>query len=278
MKVAVFGTTGMLGHAVIEVLSQNGVEVLDVNRNQIDAEISSVEQIRDVVSECKWIVNCIGIIKTYIHDNNAFETERAIRVNALFPYNLSKAAEKSRIIQIATDCVYDGQRGLYVETDPHNATDIYGKTKSLGEVSSDNVMNLRCSIIGRELKNKVSLLEWFLNQSRNAKVNGYTNHMWNGLTTKAFARICFGIIKNNFWFNGLQHVIPTGVINKAEMLSIFKKIFDRSDIIINNMQTEIKIDRTISTNNQERNQILWKLSGYEIIPTIKEMIEVVDVI
>ena len=43
-----------------------------------------------------------------------------------------------KVIQIATDCVFDGLKGNYTEDDKHNAIDVYGKTKSLGEVSADN--------------------------------------------------------------------------------------------------------------------------------------------
>jgi dTDP-4-dehydrorhamnose reductase len=62
----------------------------------------------------------------------------------------------AKVIQIATDCVFSGSNGSYLETDPHDATDVYGKTKSDGEIESSAVMQLRCSIIGRENKGKKS--------------------------------------------------------------------------------------------------------------------------
>ena len=34
---------------------------------------------------------------------------------------------------ISTDCVFNGEKGNYNENSIKNATDIYGKTKSLGE-------------------------------------------------------------------------------------------------------------------------------------------------
>jgi dTDP-4-dehydrorhamnose reductase len=271
MKIAILGSTGMLGHEVERIFQSEGFEVRSVNRDKINAQFASTGEIQASIAGCSWIINCIGIIKTHIAINNSQSVQQAIQVNGLFPHKLADAAKNvgAKVIQIATDCVYDGQKGLYVETDPHNATDVYGKTKSLGEVEADNVMSLRCSIIGKELKGKTSLLEWFLNQPQNATVTGYKNHFWNGVTTSAFGKICTGIIKNDFWVSGLQHVVPADVVTKAKMLFIFKKIFSRHDISINSMNTNVRIDRSISTNNPDINKILWTIAGYREVPTIK---------
>ena len=60
-------------------------------------------------------------------------------------------------------------------------------------------MNLRCSIIGKEIRNNKSLISWFLNNEENISLNGFTNHIWNGVTTDVFAKICIGIIKNKYF-------------------------------------------------------------------------------
>ena len=82
-------------------------------------------------------------------------------------------------MQIATDCVYSGKKGSYNEDDLHDALDVYGKTKSLGEAQSPNLLNIRCSIIGPEQGKHVSLLEWFLTQEPGAKLQGFAHHHWN---------------------------------------------------------------------------------------------------
>ena len=195
-------------------------------------------------------------------------------VNGLFPHKLAAAAERcgAKVIQIATDCVFDGVAGNYVESDKHNATDVYGKTKSLGEVVSPNMLNLRCSIIGKELKGKTSLLEWFINQPKNATVNGFKNHLWNGVTTNVFAELCVGLIKNDGWFAGLQHVVPLDIMSKSDMLKVFAQTFDRADITINEIQAAEAIDRTISTKKIKENENIWNLAGYKKLPTVEEMI------
>ena len=69
--------------------------------------------------------------------------------------NITEFAKKNKIYQIATDCVYDGSSKLYSESSPHNPLDVYGKTKSLGEVQSGNFFNIRVSIIGKEISKKI---------------------------------------------------------------------------------------------------------------------------
>jgi dTDP-4-dehydrorhamnose reductase len=269
-KIAILGIDGMLGSAVYKIFNQNKFNIIGIDRNILDVQHADVNEIKNTVKDSDYIINCIGIIKPYIHDDNPAEVERAIEVNALFPHKLSQCGIKT--IQIATDCVYDGVKGNYIETDKHNSLDVYGKTKSLGEVLSESFLNLRCSIIGPEKKNKKSLLEWFINQPTNANVKGYKNHLWNGITTFAFAKICKGIIENEIWFNGLQHIIPANAMNKSDMLKAFADAFSRKDIKIKEINTEESINRTISTLNTFKNKQLWETAGYNQIPYIESLI------
>ncbi len=274
-KTAILGKTGMLGSEVESFFQQNGFDIVATTRNELDAQNCSADDIIKVLDGCEYAINCIGIIKPYIHDDNSKEVQRAIEVNGLFPHKLAQASKitGTKVIQIATDCVYDGVKGAYTEDDKHNAIDVYGKTKSLGEVCADNFLNLRCSIIGREQKGFLSLLEWFLNQPKNAQIKGFKNHLWNGVTTRAFAKICTGVIENNSFKPGLQHVVPFDIVTKAQMLHIFARVFDRMDITIEDINAPIAIDRTIATTNNGWNSELWNNANYVNIPTVEEMIK-----
>ena len=274
MKIAILGSTGMLGSQLLDYFKNTSYNVIAYGRDSIDSENISLESLKEKFSGVDYVINAIGIIKPYIHDDNATEVLRAINVNALFPHLLSKSVENTntKVIQIATDCVYDGVNGGYNEADLHNATDVYGKTKSLGEVVSDNFINIRCSIIGKEEKGKLSFLEWFLNQENGTTINGYTNHFWNGITTLAFAKICHGIIQNKTDVKGVKHIIPSDILSKAEMLKIFAKVFNKNDINIVDIEASIAINRTLSTDFVQINDKLWTDAGYSNIPTIEEMI------
>lgn len=289
-QVLLFGVSGMLGSMMLDVFSQEdtldiSVTVRDEKKGEflrekypsVTVEYLAVDENESVLKDIQnfaWIINAIGITKPFIHDDNAYEIERAIRINSLFPHALSRAVEhnSTRILQIATDCVYDGQKGKYTEKDIHDAQDVYGKTKSLGEVYSQQVHHLRTSIIGPEQGNEKFLFEWFLHSKKNASVTGFTNHLWNGTTTLHFAKICLGIILHDTYLSHIQHVVPADVVTKAELLHIFANAFDRNDIQITSTTAKNFVDRTLATEHDTINKMLWEHAGYTTPPTIEQMI------
>ncbi len=222
-----------------------------------------------------WIINAIGITKPLIREDNAAEILTAISVNSRLPHliALEAAAHQARVLQIATDCVYSGAKGHYVETDLQDALDVYGKTKSLGECFLPSTQHLRCSIIGPEPKAFKFLIEWFRRQPAGASVNGFTNHHWNGLTTLHFAKICHGFIDKELPLTHLQHIVPSGLVTKAQMLHDFAAAYGRQDITIRDTEAKTVIDRTLATINADTNALLWRAAGYAQPPTVSEMIE-----
>lgn len=249
--IAILGSEGMLGSMLVKTWEE---EFWALNHIEFDAEIDKPSSLYGITR----IINCIGVIKPYCYDR-----ERAIKVNALFPYSLPAGS-----IQIATDCVYSGKKGDYIETDRHDATDIYGQTKSLGEAPYIN--NLRCSIIGPELKNHISLYDWVLKQD---KVSGFTNHLWNGITTYHFSKIVQGALKYEIALPTVQHIVPRDKVTKAELLRLIVRSNRKADYIpITDMEAAESIDRTLSTNNPELNLRLWQAAGYVEPPTIEQML------
>ncbi len=162
MKVLILGATGMLGDAVTKVFSEFAGQVICTSRNQLtgldhtienrvfDAETDALERVAVDLMAGDYIVNCIGIIKTEIDESSPASCDRARRINSEFPAKLAEFAESRqlKVIQIATDCVFSGKAGHYSETSEHDPADVYGQTKSAGEVVSPSIMHLRVSIIG----------------------------------------------------------------------------------------------------------------------------------
>jgi len=236
----------------------------------IDTRTSSFEGL----GQQDWIINAVGITKPLIRDDNSVQIEDAVAVNCLLPHDLGRYALSvgARVLQIATDCVYSGAKGLYKESDAHDALDVYGKTKSIGESWQPNVHHLRCSIIGPEPKDFKFLIEWFVRQPQGALVNGFTNHSWNGVTTLHFAKLCKGIIETDAQLQHMQHVVAGGPVTKAQMLRDFATAYGREDISINNVEAKTVVDRTLATGNPELNAGLWLAVGYKNIPTVPQMI------
>jgi dTDP-4-dehydrorhamnose reductase len=291
-NVTILGGSGMLGSMVADVLSRDPeLNISATVRSQtlanrfagilpevewrvFEAATAGRDAILGAMNGAHWIINAIGITKPYAHDDNPAEVENAIRINSLFPYDLSACARTlgAKILQIATDCVYSGHTGSYLETDLHDPLDVYGKTKSLGEVLYPGSHCLRCSIIGPEPKSYAFLVEWFRRQPNGAEVNGFINHQWNGVTTLHFARLCSGAIKSEIPLSRLQHVIPSGSLSKYELLRAFGTYFQRGDIRITPTKAKVVIDRTLSTKYEALNQSLWGEAGYVEPPTIPVMV------
>jgi len=279
INVLVLGITGMLGSMVFRYLSMNEkFNVLGTARNpsisedqnifQLDVKNITEEQLINLIIKINpnYIINCVGIINKYCTVANQEGIQNAILINSLFPYILSNSVKSYssniKILQIATDCVFSGNKGNYIETDIHDPVDIYGKSKSLGEVVSENIINIRCSIIGPELNNKSSLLEWFLTKERHKVINGYNHHLWNGVTTLQFAKFCEEIIIENKFdtlrkLNNVLHYCINESVSKYQLLLIFREVFKKNVEIVKIDQSK-KLDRTLDSiylKNEKRKMI-----------------------
>jgi dTDP-4-dehydrorhamnose reductase len=200
--------------------------------------------------------------------------KRTIDVNSLFPIALAQhlAQIDARLIQIATDCVFSGETGLRDENAPHDAHDVYGKTKSLGEPTLANALNLRCSIVGPEDPRGTSLMQWVLGQPRGASLKGYVNHLWNGVTTKAFGKAVCGLVETDKIWSGTQHFIPADFVSKFELIQDISIAGGRSDLVIEEFATERQVDMRLATINPIANSQLWTMAGYAKVPSIHELI------
>lgn len=168
------------------------------------------------------VVNCVGVIKQRVAGQ---EPLPSISINALLPHRTAaKLAEwGGRLVHISTDCVFDGRRGNYSEEDIPNANDLYGRTKALGEVVYSNSITLRTSIIGRELRNHQSLLDWFLSQNR-ATVPGYFNALFSGVTANYLADLILSVVDTHPELSGLFHV-SSGRISKFALLELLRDAY-----------------------------------------------------
>ena len=250
MKILILGISGMLGHKAFEILSLNDkYEVFGTLRieNDIKSYFSESKNRRNIFSGIDarnlnsvlnlidslrpdLVLNCIGIIKQIKESHN---TLLSIEINSLFPHKLANHIEGSetRLIHISTDCVFSGEKGNYIEADYSDTKDLYGKTKFLGElINYNNCITIRTSIIGPELKTKLSLLEWFLSQ--NVSVKGYVNAIYSGLTTIELIKVIetYIIPQNNNY--GLYH-ISSEPISKYDLLVAIAREF----------KLEIKVSR-----------------------------------
>ena len=287
-NVLVLGANGMLGKMIsLYLKSNNEFNVFVTARNKssfieknfeknftyFELSDNYIVNLKNIVNNIDFIVNCIGVIKPKIDEKNPNSIKETILINSYFPLELQNLAFENQIkyIQIGTDCVFSGNDGSYTESSFMDAKDIYGKSKIVGEIEGTGKSLIRSSIIGPEEGKGFSLMNWFLNNTQQ-EVSGFKNHMWNGVTTLNFAKVVEGFILSNELNFNTQHLIPKNTITKANLLEEFKKQFNK-DIGIKHIDAEEIIDRTLLTNNEQVNEKLWKYAGYSSIPTVEENIE-----
>jgi dTDP-4-dehydrorhamnose reductase len=268
MKILILGGTGMLGHRLWIELSRNHEVIAAIRGGSPFTKLKSISvpDVQDCAALEKLIqdflpdvvINCIGLIKQAGEYEN---TILNIELNALLPNRLAKICKNhgSRLILFSTDCVFSGKKGLYKEIDFADADDVYGRTKKLGEIDDmENVLTLRTSIIGRELRGKASLVEWFLAQE-NKQVKGFTKAIFSGFPTKTIAKILEEKILTNFSLRGVYH-LSAEPISKYDLISLIKEELNLNVEII--PESDFVIDRSLdSTRFRETTQFTpqgWK--------------------
>jgi dTDP-4-dehydrorhamnose reductase len=283
-KVLILGGSGMIGTGLAQSLEAAGVAVEVTSRSgkpidripkvevlKFDALTDSVSEVLADLKSGDYVINCIGMVKGLINDEDRQSRDLAIFLNATFPSQLAEVAEAQqlKVIQMATDCVYSGKTGAYSESSSHDALDVYGKTKSLGEIPSPAVMNLRVSVIG---KGSQGLYHWVASQPKGAVVNGYVDHQWNGITSVEYGRIIAGIIRDGLFQRGVHHIVPTDSVNKNELVNLIAANADRSDLQITPTNSDKAVDRTLTTNDPAFNAKLWAAAGRASAPTVAELV------
>ena len=259
MNILIFGATGMLGHAVFRVLSNDKrLKVFGTIRSEssknlfptrlaenlipnIDIESDECLKKAFEISQPSVVINCIGIIKQL---SDAKDVLKTVPINTLLPHRLAALSKQfgSRLILVSTDCVFSGSKGNYLETDFPDCDDLYGRSKLLGEIAdNDQVLTIRTSIIGHELRGGHSLVNWFLSQTGSAQ--GYAKAIFSGLPTNVLASIILDCIIHWPNLHGLFH-ISANPINKYELLKLISKTYGKPIDIFKN--EEVQIDRSLS--------------------------------
>jgi dTDP-4-dehydrorhamnose reductase len=129
--VVVLGAGGMLGCDVIAACTGEDFEVHGYDLPQFD--ITNPQQVERAISEADTVINCAAYTDV---DGAERHRDSAQRVNGEAVGQLGRLAARSGkwVLHFSTDFVFDGRLGRpYVETDPVNPINEYGRSKLAGE-------------------------------------------------------------------------------------------------------------------------------------------------
>jgi dTDP-4-dehydrorhamnose reductase len=269
MRVIVLGAAGMLGHKMLQRLRSDYEIAGTIRESAPDDRLSQLlsglkiypnVEASDFLSigqaieswKAQVVLNCIGIVK---QTAAASDPITSIFINSLFPHRLARMTAEMgvRLIHFSTDCVFSGRRGNYTEEDNPDPVDLYGRTKLLGEVVGHQVLTLRMSIVGRELRGHLGLIDWFLSQHGN-RVNGYTRALYSGLTTIAMADLVSSLIREHPELQGLWHV-SGDPISKFDLLKIVNRSY--------NLEIDIAPDETFQCDRRLDSDRFRRRTGWQ---------------
>lgn len=191
----------MLGRRVVALLSK----VAEVRPISARSDGSILDPMLAELADSRpdWIINCAGQL-------GAADPDLFI-VNSLLPQRLA-LRWPGRVILASSDAVFTS-RGHRVVSEPPDATDSYGQSKRLGEAPGAHI--IRCSIVDPA----GGLLA---RAAASTRFTGYTNHSWNGITTRSWAAIALQIIHGDLT-DTIQPASP--VVTKYELLATAARVF-----------------------------------------------------
>ena len=250
MKILILGIDGMIGHKIAQSLANDFI-IVGSTRKKINNQDIGIKKCNLVTHDFikdntlnlldnikpNIIINCVGVTIRRGINTNKNNTEL---LNSKLPHKLNEWVEKNqkKLIHFSSDCVFSGEKGNYFDNSTPDADDIYGLSKSHGEVKSNNTLTIRCSIIGREIFNHTELFEW-LYSMKNKKIEGYKNVIYSGVTSTWMGKTINHIIKNKIELNGIYNIssIP---ISKHDLLVKLSDIF--------NLNVDISLNSNIKSN------------------------------
>jgi dTDP-4-dehydrorhamnose reductase len=240
-RILVTGSSGLLGSKTVnEAGSKYEVypthATLALFPNSLKMNVTDESEVRHVISLIKPDVVVHTAAETNVdkcEDNKAY----ASRVNVEGTKHLAKICNQlgTRIIFISTDYVFDGEKGLYAETDSTNPINHYGVTKLFGEqcitkLCSDFAI-LRTSVLYGLHPKKQNFARWVIsNLKKESQLAIVEDHYNSPTLAKNLAKTILEIIDKDI--KGLYHVTGGERISRYEFALRIAETFDFDTALI----------------------------------------------
>ena len=232
-RLLVTGASGLLGlNLCLDAVRTGGLSVVGVVHHHplaanapfptraLDLLQLSEREIASLLEEIQpdAVIHCAAAANLDYCEANP---EIARQVNGVLPGLLAGAARRSGVqfVHISTDCVFDGQRGDYVELDTPNPVGVYAATKLMGEhmvaEANPEAIIARVNFYGWSLQGKRSLAEFFFNNlSGGQQVKGFTDVLFCPLLANDLGRLLLQMLNKHL--SGLYHVVSRQHLSKYD--------------------------------------------------------------
>jgi dTDP-4-dehydrorhamnose reductase len=250
MKIGITGASGMLGSAIVSLISKShqvlatsrskGLDVKGVEWDCFDLTNFKLLNLWLEKSKPDMVIHCAAIVDiNFCEDNIVLANALHVETTKIIANYLK--TNNGRLIYISTDSVFDGKKkGYYNETDKANPLNVYAKTKLMGEKYTqllERGLVLRTNIIGLKKKNNNSLVGWILQGLKNnIPLNLFHDVYFSPIAVDKLSLIIKKIIDNPIY--GLYNCASRDSVSKYEFGKKMSEIFKLSDLKINRVSID----------------------------------------
>ena len=229
-KVLILGSSGLLGSNISRVLDSKfeviGTHFKNVNHSvphSIHLDIASTDMFEEIIKKVlpQYVINCIGT--TSVEECELFP-EKAMLLNAIFPYRVAKASRefKFQFLQVSTDHYETPSNEIRDESMHPIPLNSYGYSKFTGErlvlTESPTSLILRTNFFGVSARGDHSILDFAISSFKNSSpVFGYEDVWFTPLGVTQIGNFLASTLELN----------TSGILNLSGSESITKLTFLR---------------------------------------------------
>lgn len=238
MKLIIIGASGLLGGKIIESALKKGFTIYGTYYNH---PINNVNSIKLDLTDKNLIYKTIKNINPEVVINTAALTdvdaceadhELAYNINVEAAATLANASSNvgAQLIQVSTDYVFDGKKGIYSEEDETHPINYYGYSKLISEEKVKSLAKewciVRTSVVfGWGRQHRPNFVTWVINGLRrgmkfNVVIDQYASPTFNS----NLADMVVEIIERKL--TGLIHTAGLDRIQRYDMAVKIAEVFE----------------------------------------------------
>lgn len=246
LKLLITGASGLYGSKLATLATAKNYEVYSgYSRNQptsgipLQFDVSNKNQVEQLFKKVKPEVVVHAASLTDV-DKCELNKELAWKINVKGTRNIAQVAKTSRffLIYISTDYVFNGETGMYTETDKPEPINYYGLTKLKAEELVKDLLDEYCvartSVIygSTPASGKINFALWIFNKLRRSEQIKIVADQWNSPTLNTnLAEMTMEIIKRKL--EGTFHLSGATRISRYDFAKLIAETFNLDANLMN---------------------------------------------
>ncbi len=226
----VTGAAGFLGTNVLRAAAAQSRDVVAavhightsvLTAGLVQADLADKAVVREMIAAIRpeWVLNCAALANL---DECEKDIDRARALNVTAPANLATACVEfgARLLQVSTDSVFDGKRGMYSEDDIPSPVNVYASSKLEGERAVRQVLPgalvVRTNFIGVPTRRGNGLAAWIADSVEGGTpIKGFDDVIFSPLLATTLAEQLFAMMDARL--TGLYHLGASDSISKYDL-------------------------------------------------------------